>query len=124
MIDQSKMMFLNEAFDVAEGFNVSIYVFFQRKTSAIGLDILEGMQRLIEKSGRDLGFKVKIIFTQEGGSRLSKAGALNIIQKEAKDDGISKIFVCGPPPQNIMFNELKADIQKAIPISPLDIVVL
>ena len=123
--DSSLAMFPDEDFSVINpGFEISLHVFFTKRNEATGLEILESITKVQEKAGKDLGIKINITFTREGGSRLNKEKAMEIIKKENAESKLAKIFVCGPPPQNIMFNEMSQDIQKELSFSPLDIMVL
>lgn len=63
------------------------------------------------------GFKIHIEFTREGGSRLTKESAIEVLQKERLEKNISKIYVCGPPSQNIMFYELRDTIRDIVGVS-------
>lgn len=123
--DASLAMFPDEDFSVINpDFEISLHVFFTKRNEATGLDILESITKVQEKAGKDLGIKVNITFTREGGQRLNKERAMEIIKKENDESKLAKIFVCGPPPQNIMFNEMNKNIQEELGLSPLDIMVL
>lgn len=109
MYDKTKMMFSDEDFGwVDPDFSISIHAFFTKRKESIGLDILDGMKQLLEKSEKKLGYSINLVFTRDpgGGRRLTKESAMQILKREQDIEKISKVFVCGPPPQNIMFNEI------------------
>lgn len=109
--DPGNAMFPDEDFSaVHPDFEISLHVFFTKRNEATGLDILESINKVQEKAGKDLGIKVNITFTREGGSRLTKDKAMDIIKKENEESKLTKVFICGPPPQNIMFNEMNKSI--------------
>lgn len=106
-----KAYFENEDFSMVNNeFKVSIYAYFTKRTEATGLEILEGIQKLQKVAKKEFNIKVNITFTREGGSRLTKDSAMEILKAENEASPIQRIFVCGPAPQNIMFNELTPKI--------------
>jgi len=98
----------------------SIYVFFPSREEAIALELFEGMQRLKEINSQ-MPFSVHVEFTWEGGNRLSKHQTMEIIQQQMSLSKVERIYVCGPPSQNIMFYELKDDIVKNYGINYIEI---
>ena len=123
--DESKDLFKDEEFNATgENFKLVLYAFYTKRSEAIGLDIIEGIKLLQEKTGKDFGIEINLIFTREGGKRLTKDKALELVKETNANNKISKLFVCGPPPQNIMFNELGKEIRETLGLSILDYFVL
>ena len=55
-------------------------------------------------------FDVHIEYTRAGGKRLTKERAKEVIFSKDKERKIEKVYVCGPPSQNIMFYEMKEQL--------------
>ena len=123
--DDKKSLFPDEKFGgTGDNFKIVLYAFFTKRSEAIGLDIIEGLQKLQEKTGKDFGFELNHVFTREGGQRLTKTNALGIVKEVNGKSKVKRLYVCGPPPQNIMFNELKKQIRGITDLSALDYYVL
>ena len=99
-------MFPDETFDaIGEGFDCSIHAFFTKKNESLGSEILDTLDHLSQK--HQLKVDVNVVYTREGGQRLSKDRAMELLTSTHQKTPVSKVFVCGPPPQNIMFLELR-----------------
>lgn len=83
--EKALTLFNDEKFDdLAGNFVLSVYCFFQTKASSIGIEILEMLKRIQDKHGEESGLNINIIYTRDGGQRLVKDSALEILDTEHK----------------------------------------
>lgn len=117
------MFFEDEEFEFNEIF-ITVYCFFTSREESVGLTILEGLEVIQDKFNTDTGFILHLSFTQEGDIRLTENWALEKIKEEANKGEITKIFVCGPPKQNRIFNKISAEARKIANLNEVDYIVL
>ena len=62
------MMFEDEHFDdLSSNFVLTIFCYFQTKSSSIGIEILEMLQSLQQKHPQDSQLNINIVYTRDGG---------------------------------------------------------
>ena len=82
-----------------------LYVAFQDRASAIGLDLIEALEKVNHKLGVH-NFKAVIRLSQTDGPKLPRWTPEYIKEEMAPLAGqIKRVWVCGPPAINEMFDK-------------------
>ena len=89
-----------------------IYGYFPTRERSVGLEIWELVEALHKKFNKSDVFTFIPVFTREGGSRLTEQKIGEIISGIHQLTNIKRIFVCGPPSQNNMFQKWMRDVAK------------
>ncbi|CAI2386298.1 unnamed protein product [Moneuplotes crassus] len=123
----SNALFPDEDFyHLSEKAKFVVYAYFTTREDAICLEILEAIENLYKKFKKGHIFKMNLIFTQEGGSKLEDDELVELLKDyKFANNGINKLFVCGPPRMNYQFQRLLPQIKgEEIGLAPGDIDIL
>ena len=98
------------------GFKLHLYVAFQSRQQSIGLDLIEALVRVNEKLGLD-NFKLTLRLSESEGKKLPRWTEEWIkTEMEPLAGKIQKIWVCGPPVMNELFDKTLEKITKQLQI--------
>ena len=100
-----------------EGFKFHLYCAFQSREQAIGLELIEALENVNQVLGVD-NFKVTVRLSETEGPKLPR-WTPEYIEKEllVSQGKIQKIWVCGPPAMNEMFDKTLGNLTDKLQIS-------
>lgn len=77
-------MFDDEKFEATgKNFFLTIYAYFTKRDESVGIEILDILKYLETKYGKtNIWLSVNVIYTWDGGKRLNKPDAMNILKTE------------------------------------------
>ena len=93
------------------GFKLHLYVAFQSREQAIGLDLIESLQKVNEARGLN-NFKATVRLSQTDETPKLPRWTPEYIERELTplSGEIQKIWVCGPPVLNEMFDKTLGEL--------------
>ena len=91
-----------------------VYGYFPSRDRSVGLEFWELINDLHIKFQKESVFKFIPVFTRDGGARLTEQNIDEILTKIYLNSVITRIFVCGPPPQNNLFQRCMRRISRKI----------
>lgn len=99
------------------GFRLHLYVAFQNRAQAIGLDLIEALEQVNRTLGLD-NFRVTVRLSEaDGGAKLPRWTPAFIERElEPLAGEIKKVWVCGPPVMNEMFDKTLGSIAAKLQI--------
>ena len=100
-----------------EGFKFHLYCAFQSREQAIGLELIEALENVNQVLGVD-NFKVTVRLSETEGPKLPR-WTPEYIEKEllVNHGKLKKIWVCGPPAMNEMFDKTLGNLTDKLQIS-------
>ena len=81
-----------------------VYGYFPTRDRSVGLEFCEMIDAL-HKIFKSNAFQFNPVFTREGGGRLTEQKIDEILTSIYLNSIIKRLLVCGPPPQNNMFQQ-------------------
>lgn len=90
-----------------------IYAYFPTRKDAIGIELVEAVQKIYKKHFMGDQFYFNLILTQEGGEKFNDDELMELIQDySTANQGINRLQVCGPPSMNLQFQRLAPKIME------------
>lgn len=93
----------------APGFKFHLYCSFQSRDQAIGLDLIEALVDLNKALGLD-NFEATVRLSVTDGPKLPR-WTPQYVESELSGKTLSKVWVCGPPAVNEMFDKTLGDLK-------------
>ena len=111
MTNKSKLIEV-QAIQLADNFKFIFYLSFQSKSESVGLEFCEALHNYCKKQNIK-NFEVVVRLSREGinPERWDQEFILKELRKHNPQD-VRKVWVCGPPPMNEVFEKAIHEITK------------